>query len=613
MEESIKNELIKKANKAFKEEEISENSFNVLQKVIMMLLTSSFDDTPDINTQYAFDLFLLVLKFQNFIENHDNQESFAKLAELGFNFYIEGREKYKKIKDFDNRFCDYVILISFQTLLGNALAVDSNNNIKIETLTEMKIEAKEVYEKLIASGYPTRTDLYLRILLYISKREQNDDSKLKATLNEGERVINKLKEISPDELEGLTSNFVAELTEEKKGIGGEDGDKSKLLSYWLKILFNNTEDKTVPEVLRDIFDKYKDNDVVTEKISTIYINIQKIKQLLVVEDFKELKFGHYTNGEVLQILLDSKEKISEKEKEKYEITGKTRLYNVGYMNDPEEGKLLDTILGFHKSIGLDDKVSSSPWFLMSLTTAIDELTMWAQYGNNAEGVCLEFKPDSFLEVKSQKDLKWLTLEASKRDSVQKGNESSQENDAKSKDCLYRICYLDEDSLKDCEIKIKEEDNELLKDKKEKDNESLENEADATVEETRHSKIEGFLKKLKESINDVLNDAPVEEEKDELREDLDKLLEEIRYLFKSSAYSYEKELRLLKYAEISSKNHMIKVHKVKPAAKLYIEREDTIELNRIIFGPKFNKPEDVVPLVNLLDEQIKCERSSKKFR
>ena len=609
MEESIKNELIKKANKAFKEEEISENILNELKKVILMLLKKSSDDTPDINIQYAFDLFLLAMKLRNFIDKH--QESFDKIAELGFNYYIEAREKYKKIKDFENRFCDYVILASFLTILSNALVVDFYNNIKIETLTEMKIEAKEAYEKLIVSEYPKRTDLYLRTLLYISKREQNDDSKLKATLNEGERVINKLKEISPDELEELRSTFVAELTKEKKGIGEEDGDKSKLLSYWLKILINNTEDKTEPELLRDIFDKYKDNDVVTEKISTIYINIQKIKQLLVVEDFKDLKFGHYTNGEVLQILLDSKEKISVEEN--YEITGKTRLYNVGYMNDPEEGKLLDSILGFHKGIGLDDKVSSSPWFLMSLTTAIDELTMWAQYGNNAEGVCLEFKPDSFLEVKSQKDLEWLTLEASKRDSVQKGNESSQENAAKLKDCLYRICYLDEDSLKECEIKIKEEDNELLKDKKEKDNESLEDEADATVEETRHSKIEGFLKEIKESINDVLNDAPVEEEKDELREDLDKLLEEIRYLFKSSAYSYEKELRLLKYSEISSKNHMIKVHKVKPAAKLYIEREDKIELNRIIFGPKFNKPEDVVPLVNLLDEQIKCERSSKKFR
>ncbi|MFR6600640.1 MAG: hypothetical protein ACLUSV_09385 [Streptococcus sp.] len=83
----------------------------------------------------------------------------------------------------------------------------------------MKIEAKEAYEKLIVSEYPKRTDLYLRTLLYISKREQNDDSKLKATLNEGERVINKLKEISPDELEELRSTFVAELTKEKNRIG----------------------------------------------------------------------------------------------------------------------------------------------------------------------------------------------------------------------------------------------------------------------------------------------------------------------------------------------------------------------------------------------------------
>ena len=600
MEESIKNELAMKADKAFKEKEISENNLNQLKEVAEKFLICSLANTPDINIRYAFDLLLLAMRFQNFIENHYNQESLDKIANLSFKFYIEARDKYKEIKNFENRFCDYVLLVSFQTLLSNALVVDFSNNITIETLTEMKIEAKEVYEKLLTFDYPKRTDLYLKILFYISKREQNDHLKLEDTLHEGKRVIENLKEVSPDEIEELNTTFVAGLTKEKNSIGGEDGDKSKLASYWLQIWINNTEDKTEPEVLRDIFDKYKDNDVVTEKISTIYINIQKIKQLLVVEDFKDLKFGHYTTGDVLQILLDSKEQISkDKKDEKYEITGRTRLYNVGYMNDPEEGKLLDSILGFHKSIDLDDKVASSPWFLMSLTIAIDELTMWAQYGNNAEGVCLEFKPDSFLEVKSQKDLEWLTLEAFKRDSVQKGDESGQENTAKPKDCLYRICYLDEKTLKKCEIMIKEEDNELLKDKN-----------DATVEETRHSQIEGSLKKIKESINDVLKAAPVEEE---IREELDKLLEEIRYLFKSSAYSYEKELRLLKYSEINSKNHMIKVHKVKPASKLYIERETTIELNRIIFGPKFNKPENVVPLVNLLDEQIKCERSSKKFR
>ncbi len=609
MEKPIKDVLVSKAKEAFEKMEISENEINSHIIIIKNFLKHSSDDTPEINMNFAVSLYLTFIKIQKLYpkrRNRKNLESFDNVRKQILNSYFEASDNYQKITDFEDRGCDNVILIIFISLIHNAIGLI--NDIGIETLEKMKIEAKDVYEKF---SVLKPHDFYLDILLKISKEELNHSKEaLEATLNEGKRVINNLEDLSVDERVKLTEGFIVKLTNEKKEL--ENSEKRILLNRWLQIFIeNNTIEKTSLEVLRDIFKKYEENDAITKKLTTIYKNIQEIKQLLVVEDFKELKFGHYTNGEVLQILLDSKEKISEKEK--YEITGKTRLYNVGYMNDPEEGKLLDTILGFHKSIGLDDKVSSSPWFLMSLTTAIDELTMWAQYGNNAEGVCLEFKPDSFLEVKSRKDLEWLTLEASKRDSVQKGNESSQENDAKSKDCLYRICYLDEDSLKDCEIKIKEEDNELLKDKKEKDNESLENEADATVEETRHSKIEGFLKKLKESINDVLNDAPVEEEKDELREDLDKLLEEIRYLFKSSAYSYEKELRLLKYAEISSKNHMIKVHKVKPAAKLYIEREDTIELNRIIFGPKFNKPEDVVPLVNLLDEQIKCERSSKKFR
>lgn len=606
MEKPIEYVLAMKAEEAFEAKEISENELNILKIAIEKISKGSPASTPAININCAFDLFLLVVKSPNLIEKHQNQESFADLAELSLKFYIEARDKYKIITDFENRFCDYVILTSFQTLISNSLLLDFDNKIDLETLSEMKIEAKEVYEKLCASKYSTRIDLYLRILLYISKKELNKHSQFDATLEEGKRVINNLEGVSPDEIEELNSEFVVELTKKKEGV--EDGDEIKLLDSWLKILTeNNTEDKTKLVVLRDILTKYKDNVVVTKKISTIYSNIIKIKQLLVVEDFKNLKFGHYTNGEVLQILLNPKEEISDDDY--YEITGKTRLYNVAYMNDPEEGKLLDSLLGFHKSISLEDKVASSPWFLMSLTNAIDDLTMWAQYGNNAEGVCLEFKPDSFAEVKSQKDLEWLTSEAFKRDSVQNGHESAQENTSESKDCLYRICYLDEDSLKKCEIKIKEKDNELLKDKKEKDKESLKDETEATVEETRHSKIEGFLNEIKEAINDALNDASVEE----LREDLDKLLEEIRYLFKSSAYSYEKELRLLKYSELSSKNKKIKVHKVKPAAKLYIERDTPIELKSIIFGPKYNKPEDVVPLVNLLDEQIECKRSSKKFK
>lgn len=583
MEKETKDVLAKKAEEAFEEIKFSENEHIQLELLNAFLkrFESSSAATPDINIIYALDIYLLSFKLMR-------QKSSAEAKVLSLKFYNDAKEKYKKIKDFDDRFCDNIMLSSFLSLISNALILNVDDEIDTSTLNEMKNYAEEVYKKFRTRKDRIEIVKYLSILLHISKKELNYNLQFESTLKEGIKVINNFKEVSPDVTEELTREFIIKLTKAKERIGVEDSDESKLLGIWLQIFKdNNTEEQTKLEVLKDILAKYKDNVVVTEKISTIYYNIQKIKFLLVVEDFKGLQFGHYTNGEVLQILLNTKEEISE-DKE-FEITGKTRLYNVAYMNDPEEGKILDILLGFNKSISLEDKVTSSPWFLMSLTNAIDELAMWSQYGNNAEGVCLELKPDSFLEVKSKKDLEWLT--------------SDQENTSKSKDCLYRICYLDEESLKKCEIKIKKEDNELLKYK-----------TDAIVKESIYSTIEDSLKEIKEAINDVLKDSPVEElREEELREGLNKLLEEIRYLFKSSAYSYEKELRLLKYSALSSNNKKIKVDKVKPAAKLYIERETTIELKRIIFGPKYNKPEDVVPLVNLLDENIKCERSSKKFK
>lgn len=51
----------------------------------------------------------------------------------------------------------------------------------------------------------------------------------------------------------------------------------------------------------------------------------------------------------------------------------------------------------------------------------------------------------------------------------------------------------------------------------------------------------------------------------------------------------------------------------PFAKLYIERDTPIQIKKIIFGPKFKEPENVTPLVHLLDKDIICKRSSKKFK
>ena len=70
---------------------------------------------------------------------------------------------------------------------------------------------------------------------------------------------------------------------------------------------------------------------------------------------------------------------------------------------------------------------------------------------------------------------------------------------------------------------------------------------------------------------------------------------------------------MRYSELVPNNKEIKVHNVEPAAKLYIERDTEIELKSIIFGPKFKEPENVTPLVHLLDKDIICKRSSKKFK
>mgnify|MGYP000742015403 CR=1 FL=1 len=123
-----------------------------------------------------------------------------------------------------------------------------------------------------------------------------------------------------------------------------------------------------------------------------------------------------------------------------------------------------------------------------------------------------------------------------------------------------------------------------------------------VKKKEREKVTSLLSKLKEKIDNVYElDNP------ELLSDVNKLLEEIRYLFKGSGYKYEKELRVLRYATIEStpieanestanksKSKNPKVTELigiqydsDTLAKPYLERKDPIQIKRVIFGPKFS--------------------------
>lgn len=315
----------------------------------------------------------------------------------------------------------------------------------------------------------------------------------------------------------------------------------------------------------------------------IFRLVQIIKNQLIVKEPDNLTFGHYTSGKVLQIYLKQNEDDKEdKAKEKYSITTKSRLSNVNYMNDPSEGKVLDQFL--HLELPFQ-KVSlkPSPWFLMCLTTAIDRLEMWAQYGDRAKGVCLVLNNGNFSKVYHSSDVP--TFKNSEEISDETLENGSLEKKQELKDFIYRICYLSNPEITDTLVE-KAYNKSLDKDEIEVINTSLMS-----------------LKSIVKNIN----------QNSILYEVVDECLEEIRYLFKLADYSYECELRLLKYSPLESDNKNIKIDDSGDIAKLYIERDNPIQIDEVIFGPKFSHPENVTPLLHLLDNNIKFSQSKIPFK
>ena len=391
-----------------------------------------------------------------------------------------------------------------------------------------------------------------------------------------------------------------------------DNKEYKLFNFILKEgLLKNTK----YAILQKWTDCYKEDSSELKNLLSIYQLVQKIKYQLGLKDKDKnqmLKFGHYTKGSTLQIMLDQEE--NEKKKSIFSVSGKTRLYNANYMNDPEEGIVIEEILGLDRR----DVLEPSSWFLMSFTSKTDDLAMWSQYGDDAKGVCLVLREDDFSRFTSFNDVSWrketITLSPinkmnstisqlssySKNSQNESGNKEStdtindketqkkseeQSNNSNSNiDYLYRIAYV-----KHIEENLKLEQTELF-------------------EKSEIEELENLLNRLKKKLD---NGSKVTEEN--YQNAISECIEEIRYLFKYVDYKYENELRILRYANLDPSNDKIKIDKESGIGKLYVERENPIQIEEVIFGPKFPNPEYVTPLLNLLDKGINYRKSTIKFR
>ena len=449
-------------------------------------------------------------------------------------------------------------------------------------ITETVAKAYGIYEKFPDSEAVAYA--YAKALVYLEIRQDTEQDLMKTF----DKVIEIYKKFSNKEnIRNLLEDLISEDI-----IGNIFYSNDNLDSFnrdvvpVIKKMFNTIielDGLKLPGYapLIELLKHLEDSD--KEQLIRIYQIVQKIKYQLSIKDLSEKKFGHYTSGDVLQILL----KQSSDNKGKYSIEGRTRLGNVKYMNDPEEGTILDKYLGISESDNLEDSLKPSPWFLMSLTTKVDNLSMWSQYGDSAEGVCLVLKTDSFKVYQSMAETEWIGKYAILERKLT-STKYEETNASYKKDYLYRICYLDEKSLINGNlIVVKENNNNLLDDKE-------------------ITSINKSLGELKVILDDIKKNAS-------LYSTINKCLEEIRYLFKVSDYSYESELRILRYADLTPDNKEIKIDNSGPVAKLFLERDMPIQLEQVIFGPKFSNPEHVTPLLHLLDKNIGLKLSKIKFK
>lgn len=134
-------------------------------------------------------------------------------------------------------------------------------------------------------------------------------------------------------------------------------------------------------------DFIKEIDNFLEINKEFYTIVKEIQDILKVkeDELKELKIGHYTSLKTVRNLVKY-------EKDKTQL----RLTNGRQMNDPLEGKvLLDYVIGGNTK---NNQWLPTFWYVSSITSEIDSLPMWKQYGKDATGAVLVYDSDYLIEI-----------------------------------------------------------------------------------------------------------------------------------------------------------------------------------------------------------------------
>ena len=564
-------------------------SLEEIIKEYELKISENTSNSEEIALEYAKMLFSFISKeldgieFKKIISELKKLDDKYKNKEIGLSYAIslfgftlkqKDKEEYEEtlslLKELDTKYCFQEIGLWYAKTLYNYTSKDINEKEYKEILLSLKeLDEKHDYQEIGLR--------YAKSLFRFSLKQKNK--------GDYEETLSLLKELNKKyDYNEITYLYLKKLivsnkkSEEIEKILEYNINNEDILNKFLEIALNEEDFELLLQMLKKFrkkiitkkyhFFKYLTTDEIQDEkkqiILKIFKEIQTIMKTLSVkkEDFEKLEeIGHYTNIEVIPYVII--EKITD-EYNPDDKKGRLLLSNANYMNDPSEGKILleylNTMDSSFSSLFYRNEFEVSSVYLSSFTTAIDNLPMWSQYGNNGKGCCIVFNKNYFDKPKEVHDI---------TDNL-KENESVRQDEC----VLYRICYIDDKNNK---YKFQKEDEDIKK--------SLEN-------------IYGNFK--------IINDENVEKI-------VMVYLEQIRYLFKSSDYKHEKEYRILKNVPINS-TKIITREDVKPVPKLYVKIESKLnQISEVILGPKVDFPDYISPYIKYCDEKIEIRKSKVKFR
>lgn len=268
-----------------------------------------------------------------------------------------------------------------------------------------------------------------------------------------------------------------------------------------------------------------------KQLAHITSSVISIKDLLIENNKRELCY--YTSINSLVKMAPEFAGSSE--------CGKLTIMNAAYMNDPNEGKVLDLYFGFptvHKNPSGRIDARLPVTFIKCFCDKVDDLPMWEMYGDHAKGCCVIV------------DLKSL-----KREHVE----------------LYKVCYI----TKKSDVCFVRADKNLA------------------LSESAVKKIDEHLK----NINNIWESfCEIDSIKNILLMCVKNAIDDITYLFKDDSYYYEKEYRLL-FRKGYLENDIKYTEKRETGVPLLMYTFDIVmPIKEIILGPKIENPMVVVPFV-----------------